>query len=78
MAEIIRRGEYEEQVAAFRRELPLKTLVSRNNDGTLEGFAHETLPIIAVQHHPEACPGPSDSRTFFARFRRIVRESTGR
>ena len=48
------------------------------NDGTLEGFAHETLPIIAVQHHPEACPGPSDSRTFFARFRKIVRESTGR
>ncbi len=48
------------------------------NDGTLEGFAHTSLPIIAVQHHPEACPGPSDSRTFFARFRRLVREATGR
>jgi len=47
------------------------------NDGTLEGFAHTTLPILAVQHHPEACPGPSDSHTFFGRFRAIVREASG-
>lgn len=39
------------------------------NDGTLEGFAHKTKPILAVQHHPEACPGPIDSQYFFARFR---------
>lgn len=45
------------------------------NDGTLEGFAHKGRPIITVQHHPEASPGPSDSRYFFARFRELVRES---
>ncbi len=48
------------------------------NDGTLEGFAHKTRPILAVQHHPEASPGPTDSRYFFARFRGMVREAVGR
>lgn len=45
------------------------------NDGTLEGFTHASRPIIAVQHHPEACPGPSDSHSFFARFEAMVRAS---
>ena len=29
------------------------------NDGTLEGFAHKTKPILAVQHHPRPAPAPS-------------------
>lgn len=44
------------------------------NDKTLEGFAHTRLPVIAVQHHPEAAPGPTDSRSFLYRFRELVRE----
>jgi carbamoyl-phosphate synthase small subunit len=28
------------------------------NDGTLEGFRHRELPILAAQFHPEAAPGP--------------------
>ncbi len=48
------------------------------NDQTLEGFAHVKKPIIAIQHHPEAAPGPHDSRFFFRRFRDMVREHTGR
>lgn len=48
------------------------------NDNTLEGFAHKSKPIIAVQHHPEASPGPNDSRYFFARFREMVRTATGK
>jgi carbamoyl-phosphate synthase small subunit len=47
------------------------------NDQTLEGFAHRTLPVIAVQHHPEACPGPSDCRGFFRRFRRMTHDAIG-
>lgn len=47
------------------------------NDGTLEGFAHKTKPIIAIQYHPEACPGPHDSRYFFQRFRKLVRAAAG-
>lgn len=31
------------------------------NDGTLEGFVHPDLRVIAVQFHPEAAPGPNDS-----------------
>ncbi|MBV8284525.1 MAG: glutamine-hydrolyzing carbamoyl-phosphate synthase small subunit [Candidatus Eremiobacteraeota bacterium] len=36
------------------------------NDGTNEGFRHRTLPIAAVQFHPEASPGPFDARRLFA------------
>lgn len=47
------------------------------NDGTLEGFAHKDRPILAVQHHPEASPGPVDSQYFFARFRQLVLATLG-
>jgi carbamoyl-phosphate synthase small subunit len=36
------------------------------NDETNEGFRHRTLPIAAVQFHPEASPGPFDARYLFA------------
>lgn len=35
------------------------------NDGTNEGFRHRTLPVSAVQFHPEASPGPYDARALF-------------
>jgi len=38
------------------------------NDGTLEGLRHRSLPISAVQYHPEASAGPHDSRYLFAEF----------
>jgi carbamoyl-phosphate synthase small subunit len=38
------------------------------NDGTLEGFRHRTLPILAAQFHPEASPGPHDANVLFDRF----------
>lgn len=38
------------------------------NDNSVEGIAHEELPFAAVQFHPEACPGPTDTRWFFERF----------
>jgi len=47
------------------------------NDQTLEGFHHTRKPILAIQHHPEASPGPHDSRYFFHRFREMVREHAG-
>ncbi|BDQ35269.1 glutamine-hydrolyzing carbamoyl-phosphate synthase small subunit [Pseudodesulfovibrio portus] len=55
----------------------LETTHMNLNDNTLEGFRHKDKPVLAIQHHPEAGPGPHDSRYFFTRFRDMVRESTG-
>ncbi len=38
------------------------------NDGTLEGLRFEGVPAFTVQYHPEAAPGPHDSRYLFERF----------
>jgi carbamoyl-phosphate synthase small subunit len=38
------------------------------NDGTLEGFRHRHLPILAAQFHPEASPGPHDANVLFDSF----------
>lgn len=38
------------------------------NDNTVEGFKHKTMPIISVQYHPEAAPGPLDSGYIFQSF----------
>ena len=38
------------------------------NDGSLEGLRHKELPIISVQYHPEAGPGPHDSHYLFDTF----------
>ena len=38
------------------------------NDGTNEGLAYTGKNIFTVQYHPEACPGPQDSRYLFDRF----------
>jgi carbamoyl-phosphate synthase small subunit len=38
------------------------------NDQCVEGMRHRTLPIISVQYHPEAAPGPHDAEHHFRRF----------
>jgi carbamoyl-phosphate synthase small subunit len=38
------------------------------NDRCVEGLRHKTLPIISVQYHPEAAPGPHDAEHHFKRF----------
>lgn len=49
-------------------------------DGTVAGIAHRSLPVLGVQYHPEAAPGPRDSRYLFDEFvalmdaRRSVRD----
>jgi len=47
------------------------------NDGTVEGFRHRDLPIISVQYHPEASPGPHDSHYLFADFVALMRARRG-
>jgi carbamoyl-phosphate synthase small subunit len=43
------------------------------NDGTVAGFRHRSKPILAVQYHPEASPGPHDSAYLFDCFVQMMR-----
>ncbi len=43
-------------------------------DGTNSGLAVAGKPIISVQHHPEASPGPQDSFYLFERFSGLMRD----
>lgn len=47
------------------------------NDHTLEGFRHRFHPLFCVQYHPEAAPGPHDSRYLFDDFIRLMDDFYG-
>ena len=42
------------------------------SDNTCEGLRHRTLPIMTIQYHSEASPGPHDSEYLFDRFLEMV------
>lgn len=44
-------------------------------DGTNSGLSVKGKPIISVQHHPEASPGPQDSFYLFERFAELMRSA---
>lgn len=42
------------------------------NDGTVEGLRHKREPVMTIQYHSEASPGPLDSMYLFERFLAMV------
>jgi carbamoyl-phosphate synthase small subunit len=42
------------------------------NDNSVEGIAHNDLPFSAVQFHPEAAPGPTDTNWLFEEFAKTL------
>ncbi len=48
------------------------------NDRTNEGLRHRRLPVLGVQFHPEAAPGPHDTLFLFDEFLKLVREAPPR
>ena len=42
------------------------------NDDSVEGLYHESMPVLSVQFHPEASPGPLDNGYLFDQFMTMV------
>ena len=52
------------------------TVTHKNlNDGTLEGLRFANFPGFSVQYHPEASPGPHDSRYLFEQFMQLIHDN---
>ena len=61
--------KWEESAAARARPTHVNL-----NDGTLEGLRFKNFSGLSVQYHPEASPGPHDSRYLFDSFLQLVHE----
>ena len=46
------------------------------NDGTCEGLRHRSEPVISIQYHSEASPGPLDNVYVFDRFVQMMEEAS--
>ena len=45
------------------------------NDGTVEGLRHRSLPVMSIQYHSEASPGPLDNEYIFDHFLDMVKDA---
>lgn len=58
------------EFAVSERNMPPTLIPSHRSlfDGSLEGFTVKDKPIMGVQFHPEAGPGPADAGSVFQKF----------
>jgi carbamoyl-phosphate synthase small subunit len=63
--------------AVDRASLPANAVETHVSlfDGSNCGIALKDKPVFSVQYHPEASPGPRDSRYLFERFTQMMRET---
>jgi carbamoyl-phosphate synthase small subunit len=47
------------------------------NDDSLEGIRLKHKPVLSVQFHPEAAPGPHDAHDIFGEFFKMMNEESG-
>ena len=45
------------------------------NDGTVEGLRHRSLPVMSIQYHSEASPGPRDNEYLFDEFLELINDA---
>lgn len=55
----------------------VEVLFKNLNDGTVEGIIHRELPLMSVQFHPEASPGPVDTAYILDDFIDSIKGETG-
>lgn len=61
--------------AVSDEKLPPDIVVTHRNlnDGTIEGLRHRERPVITIQYHSEASPGPLDNEYVFDEFIAMLR-----
>ncbi|HEX2165030.1 MAG TPA: glutamine-hydrolyzing carbamoyl-phosphate synthase small subunit [Thermoanaerobaculia bacterium] len=59
-------------VAADSLPAGVRVAAENLNDGTVEALAVDGKPVLSVQYHPEAAPGPHDAAPLFDRFLDLV------
>ena len=59
------------------RKLPNNIKITHKSlfDGTIAGIKIKNKPFFSVQYHPEASPGPQDSRYLFKDFKKLVKKN---
>lgn len=45
------------------------------HDGTVEGLRHRTEPVLSIQYHAEASPGPLDNSYLFDQFLELIADA---
>ena len=59
-----------------QKKLPSSIQVTHKSlfDGTIAGIKIKNKPFFSVQYHPEASPGPQDSRYLFKDFKKLIKK----